>query len=159
MQTLEEALETLTFILDETPAIIRSIPQEDYVHKASPTKWSKQELLGHLADSAYNNIQRFVRAQYEELPIISYNQDEWVALNHYQSYDREALLNLWASLNRHIIHIISSAYKTSLQRMSKTSVDGEPRSIEWLYIDYVKHLQYHMGQILPNYERKVEHYG
>lgn len=29
-------------------------------------KWSKKEILGHLSDSALNNLHRFVRVQYED---------------------------------------------------------------------------------------------
>src|SRR5205823_2427776 len=101
---------------------------------------------------------RFVRAQYEDVPMIKYDQDKWVQINNYQAYDKETVLNLWLSLNRHIVHVIEFTSAEQLQKLSKTSIDGEPKTIEWLFMDYVKHLQYHLGKILPDYARKVESY-
>ena len=155
---MQQSLNTLSLILDESSSLIREISGEDFNHKPSPNKWSKKELLGHLVDSAFNNLQRFIRAQYEDIPFIRYDQDAWVNFNNYQQYDRETVLNLWLSMNRHIMHVISSADKNKLQRLCKTSMDGEPKSIEWLFVDYVKHLHYHLGQILPGYGKKVEVY-
>ena len=53
-------------------------------YKASPGKWRKKEILGHMVDSAQNNIRRFIVAGYEENPKIVYDQDKWVAIVKYQ---------------------------------------------------------------------------
>ena len=155
---MQDALNTLSLILDESPELINEISTEEFDRKPAPGKWSKKELLGHLIDSAFNNLQRFIRAQYEDIPMIKYHQDEWVKLNNYHSYDRAIVLNLWLSMNRHIVHVIDSADPNLLQRLCRTSQDGEAKTVEWLFIDYVKHLQYHLGQVLPDYSRKVEVY-
>ena len=49
--------------------------------KTQPDKWSRKEILGHLIDSASNNHQRFVRAQYvKDTNFLSYEQKEWVSI-------------------------------------------------------------------------------
>ncbi|MGE7686034.1 hypothetical protein [Peribacillus simplex] len=39
-------------------------------HRPMPHKWSKKEILGHLCDSALNNMNRFIKIQYEEQPYV-----------------------------------------------------------------------------------------
>src|SRR3984885_7181321 len=49
-----------------------------------PGKWSAKQVIGHLIDSAVNNLGRIVRLQIEagqSLP--GYKQMEWVRLQHY----------------------------------------------------------------------------
>jgi len=60
-----------------------AVPEEAFSLEPGPGKWSKKEILGHLVDSAQNNIRRFVVAQYETLPTIRYDQDQWVKLAGY----------------------------------------------------------------------------
>ena len=45
---------------------LETLPEEMYAWKPQPEKWSKKEILGHLVDSAQNNIRRFIVAQYED---------------------------------------------------------------------------------------------
>ena len=48
-------------------------------------KWSPREVIGHLIDSASNNHQRFVRAQFtDDLEFHGYEQAEWVGVQGYQ---------------------------------------------------------------------------
>src|SRR6185436_12071230 len=62
----------------------KQFSEEEWAAKPDPKKWSKKEILGHLVDSAQNNIRRFIVGQYENNPQIVYNQDQWVAMQVYQ---------------------------------------------------------------------------
>jgi len=126
---------------------LSAIPEEAYCHKSGPGKWSKKEILGHLVDSAQNNIRRFVVAQYEEIPRIVYNQDKWVAIADYQHYPTDDLVNLWSLLNRHICLVLKNASPEAAQRRCGNS-DTEVPTIEWLAADYCNHLLHHLHQIL-----------
>ena len=75
----------LTNLCDTIPAKLKLITEEEFGSKPFATKWSKKELLGHLIDSAANNHQRFVRAQFE-VPVVYYNQDLWVNLQQFQHW-------------------------------------------------------------------------
>lgn len=123
--------------------------EEDLNHKPAPDKWSKKEILGHLCDSALNNLQRFIRGQYyAEPPHIVYHQNEWVALQQYQSYDTKQLVNLWATLNQHLCWVLdhmSEANYGKLVNTGKEEKDLHP--LEWLAKDYVSHLKHHLRQI------------
>ena len=48
--------------------------------------WSPREIIGHLVDSASNNHQRFIRAQFQDdLVFDGYQQDAWVTAGDYKN--------------------------------------------------------------------------
>jgi hypothetical protein len=105
---MNEALTRLEFLCNIIPAKLKAFSEEVFSHKPAPAKWSKKETTGHLVDSAANNIQRFVRMQYENTPYIIYAQNEWVNLQHHQNKNSAELIQLWELLNRHIIHVLKN---------------------------------------------------
>jgi len=125
---------------------LAALPEAIYAEKTRPDKWSRKEILGHLVDSAQNNIRRFIVAQYEDGPTILYAQDEWVACSNYQGYAVADLVTLWTLLNRHIVVILRQMGPAAAQR--KCSMGGQPQSLEWVAADYCNHLLHHLHQIL-----------
>lgn len=129
--------------------------EEDLSLKPAPHKWSKKEILGHLCDSAQNNLQRFIRGQYyAEPPHIVYHQNEWVELAHYQNYDTKQLVNLWATLNQHLCWVLDHMSPDNYSKNCNTGKSEiELHNLQWLAIDYVSHLKHHLRQITEqNYE-------
>jgi hypothetical protein len=126
-------------------AALLAMPGEKMGFKSSLLKWSRKEIMGHLVDSAQTNIRRFIVAQYEENPIIVYNQDKWVAIANYQHWDTAAIIGLWYSLNKQIIEILKN---TTAEMAARTCQTQELHSIEWLANDYIKHLRHHVHQVL-----------
>lgn len=126
---------------------LKQIGEPDFSFKPAPGKWSKKEILGHLIDSAQNNIRRFVVARYEHIPKIVYKQDDWVAISDYQHYPTHELIELWALLNKHICIILGNTPAAEAQKKCATN-DPEPHTIEWLATDYIKHLLHHLHQVL-----------
>lgn len=124
---------------------LNSINEEIFSLKPSPVKWSKKEIIGHLIDSAQNNIRRFVVAQYEKDPLVIYNQDKWVSVINYQQMDSGVVIQLWYLINQQIISIFKN---TSAEAAQHTATTGEIHTIEWLAEDYIKHLQHHMHYVL-----------
>ena len=83
------------------------IPEAQAKIHPSPEKWSPKQVVGHLIDSAANNHQRFVRAQFQDnLVFQGYQQDEWVAIQVYQQRPWLDLLDLWKGLNLHLAFIV-----------------------------------------------------
>ncbi len=85
-----------------------NITEAAWNDKPQPHKWSKKELLGHLIDSASNNIRRLIVGQYEQEVKIVYHQDEWVAFQNYQAADLAEVKNLWKLLNKQIARVIEN---------------------------------------------------
>jgi hypothetical protein len=109
--------------------------------------WTRVELLGHLIDSAINNQQRFVRALIEdELTFPSYAQEEMVRVQHYRENAAEELIELWASLNRHIAFVLMRAPAGKRETPCVIGTNGAmPLSV--LVEDYVAHMEHHLRQL------------
>lgn len=135
----------LEAIVDKHMPALERIPDSKFDYKPSLAKWSKKEILGHLIDSAQNNIRRFIVAQYEEQPKIVYNQDKWVAITNYQHYSNTDLILLWQLLNKHICHMLKSMTPEMEERKIQTE---ELHTVRWLAQDYIRHLLHHLHQVL-----------
>lgn len=146
---MKELIEELNALIEKTTKVWGAIPKSSWFHKPNPEKWSKSEVAGHLVDSAMNNIQRFIRAQYEDAPNLFYNQNEWVRLNHYETVEKEDLILLWSLLNRQISRIFKNIPAENLELPCHFKVDGQLQIVTLQYVieDYVAHLKHHLGQI------------
>jgi DinB superfamily len=142
---MESIASELNAIIDKHLPALQFIKESEYNLKSSPAKWSKKEILGHLIDSAQNNIRRFIVAQYELRPKIVYTQDKWVTMTNYQVYNLPDLISLWYLLNKHICHIL----KFLPDEMNEAEcMTEESHTIKWLAQDYIRHLLHHLHQIL-----------
>jgi hypothetical protein len=111
-------------------------------------KWSRKQILGHLIDSAANNHQRFVRAQFSN-PFVwpGYDQNEWVTLQRYRERPWLQLVALWLTLNQHVAAVIESVAAEKLSTLC-TIGDHKPESLEWWMRDYLRHLKHHLEQLV-----------
>ncbi|MGG6310418.1 DinB family protein [Paenibacillus macerans] len=146
MKHLREELDRL---LNELPRIVNGLGEAEFIRKPSSAKWSKQEILGHLCDSAANNHVRFVWIMTSEAPITveGYPQDEWVKLHDYQhGYARPELLALWKLLNGQIRNVLQSATAPDWRKRCLLSAGGELTLAE-LFEDYLRHMEHHLDQL------------
>jgi hypothetical protein len=116
--------------------------------KSGPGRWSKKEILGHLIDSAGNNHQRFVRAQLTpRLETPGYEQMAWVASQSYITESWADLIELWSAYNRHLLHVVKAMPDAVLKNEVVIGTNS-PATLEAVVIDYVRHLNHHLGQIV-----------
>jgi DinB superfamily len=142
MQTIINQLEK---IIVDYGTQLRQLSEADFTHKPLPEKWSGKEYLGHLIDSAQNNIRRFVVAQYEVNPFIVYDQEKWVSAANYQNYPLKDLIDFWVLINKHIVILLKNMPETAYENEVLTQ---DVHSIKWLAADYNKHLLHHLHQVL-----------
>lgn len=141
--------EQINKMVSDHAQMISKIESAQFDHKPAPNKWSKKEILGHLVDSAQNNLQRFVRGQYENTPKIIYYQDDWVRLQRYHDYDREELLQFWTLLNKHVVRTLSVMDSSNYEKQCDTGKPGtELHTLKFLAEDYLSHLKHHLNQIV-----------
>lgn len=134
--------------IDEELQRFQTISEEEWNYKATPEKWSKKEIIGHLCDSAFTNIRRFVVTQYKENENIVYDQNAWVKAQNYQNVPVSELINLWKALNYQIVHIVENIPDEALQRTCDTTKTELQRfTLEFIIKDYVDHLQHHLKAI------------
>jgi len=130
--------------------------------------WTRKEILGHLIDSAANNHQRFVRAQFNsDLVFPGYEQDKWVSVQRYKDANWSQLVQLWKHYNLHLLHLVShipasvltvKRTEHNLDQIAWQSVDkNEPATLEYFIRDYVGHLKHHLRQIFGQKEATAHH--
>jgi len=148
---MKNVTDELQQITAEYAARISGITEKEFSAKPLPNKWSKKEVVGHLIDSAQNNLRRFICGQYESLPPhITYEQDFWVAANGYGQTSSEDVIQLWLLINKRICDVLNSMPKSNYEKVCNTGNDSEQlRSLQWLAEDYVKHLKHHLNQVIP----------
>ncbi len=139
---MKEALNRLNHFIQIIPEKLNQIDLESFNYKPEENKWSIKEILGHLIDSASNNHHRLVRAQFEDNPIILYNQDEWCKYNYYQFIEKDQIINLWIIYNKQLVQLIDHIPTHHLIRFVNNV------TLEFIIKDYVKHLEHHLNQII-----------
>lgn len=138
---------------------LNSLSEEAVSAKSNPDKWSKKEILGHLIDSAANNHQRFMNAQFKnDLIFNGYAQDQWVDYQDYQNAEWAELVSLFVAYNLHLCRVIDNIPAGLLKRQItdhnfhliafQTVPKGEPTSLAYFIDDYISHIEHHLGQIL-----------
>lgn len=128
---------------------IKDCSEEEFSKKIFHNKWSKKEILGHLIDSGINNLQRFTEIQFQNKPyqIRKYKQDELVKANDYQNSDKKQLLEFWLVLNYRIANLIGVQTENTLAYEIRFD-DGQTSDLKFLIMDYVKHTEHHLNQII-----------
>ena len=146
-------------LVEDSAAALLKISEADSERRAAPGKWSPKEILGHLIDSASNNHQRFVRAQFQDdLVFAGYDQDAWVAAQKYQDTRWLPLVNLWREYNLHLARVMAATPEAIRLRKTrrhnfheiawKTVPQHKPSTLDYFMRDYVDHLRHHLDQIL-----------
>lgn len=152
--------EALKAALEHALPGLRALSEEQASRSPAPGKWCPKEIIGHLLDSANNNLARFIRLQAtDHLLFEPYAQEEWVKAQAYAQASWSDLVELWARYNLHIARVMDLVPDTARFRPRKEHrplgstyaplpADGIP-TLDWLMRDYVEHLKHHLRQIDP----------
>ena len=114
-----------------------------------PGGWTRNQVIGHMLDSATNNRQRFVRAATEgHFAGPNYAQEPWVDAHGYAGQSWETLLRWWK-----VEHEILAAVVDQIpeERLGASCVVGgdAPVTLRFLIEDYVQHQRHHLAQLKP----------
>lgn len=144
---MQKAITSLTETTTHFHELLQRINEEEFNLKPTD-KWSKKEELGHLIDSAQNNIQRFIRVQYENEVHIMYHPDNWVLLNDYQNSNTKDLIELWYLLNKQIIIILEKMPTEKQETLMSFDKDASIKNTTvFIANDYVQHMTHHLKNI------------
>ena len=153
-----EFLKDLERTIEVTADQLSSFTEEQTRQVRADDAWTRKQILGHLIDSAANNHQRFVRAQFtNDLVFPGYEQEQWVDVQHYADEDWSQMVQLWKLYNLHLVHVASfispsvlerERTKHNLDQIAWQTVDKEtPVTLEYFIRDYAGHLRHHLDQI------------
>jgi len=147
---IDEALHRLESYIQTIPAQLKRFSDEELLNRPAPGKWSRKEIFGHLVDSAINNLKRFTEIQFLPQPytVISYQQNDLVAVNNYQRLSLEHILRLWEVLNQQIVYVVKNIPTEKLEYPVDPQYENrEMKTLGWIICDYVAHLEHHFKQV------------
>jgi hypothetical protein len=139
--------ERIRQIVARESARLRGISSADAAAVPAPGKWCRKEVLGHMIDSAGNNLQRVVRAQQvDRLEFPGYAQNDWVRSQGYAAEDWAFLIDLWVALNLHFAHVVE---RIPAEKNGTVCVigGGTAMTLDAMVADYLRHLAHHLEQV------------
>jgi len=156
MQT--DWLKDFSQTINDASARLLRVPEATTAASEAEGKWSPKQILGHLIDSAANNHQRFVRAQFsDDLVFPGYEQEAWVDVQRYHEESWTDLVQLWRGYNLHLCHVMSAIpVEVRLKSRAQHNLDqigwqavsqDKPVTLEYFMKDYAGHLQHHLDEI------------
>ena len=149
--SITDARHRLQHYIEQLPGRLSAFSETELMQQA-PGKWSRKEILGHLIDSAVNNLKRFTDAQFagEVYHIQGYDQTRLVVANRYQALPLSHLLALWSALNTQILYVTEAIPGETLARHVQFGVTetAEKQTLGWLIEDYIAHLEHHLKTLL-----------
>jgi hypothetical protein len=128
---------------------LAALPEDVISDRRNSQNRTIKEILGHLVDSASNNHQRMVRLQYNpKLSFPDYQQDNdlWIQLQDYQHADWQDLVGLWKYYNLHMIRIIRSVNRDSLNHTWE-NYEGKIITLQQMIEGYISHTNLHFSEI------------
>lgn len=100
--------------IEEASRVAKRYDEREASARPAASKWSAKEVFGHLTDSAENNLQRIVRLSLAPtLDLPGYQQEGWVAVQHYADRSWDEVFSLWRLLNLHLAHVIAHVKKST----------------------------------------------
>jgi hypothetical protein len=127
--------------------------QDDIIaNRRNSQNRSIKQIIGHMVDSASNNIHRIIHLQYQTSPLIfpDYanlgNNDRWIAIQNYQDEKWQDLVQLWKYSNLHIVHVINNVNIEKLDNEWITALNVTV-SLKSMIIDYLRHFELHLSEI------------
>ena len=148
---MKDALEDFSRTIEAAAVRLKGMTEAEAEARGGAGSWSAKETVGHLIDSAANNHQRFVRAQFrDDLDFEGYVQDEWIAAQHYQDAPWARLVELWRLYNLHLLRVVSRIPEAKLRAPRREHTlheiawklvdQNNPGTLEYLILDYIGHL-------------------
>lgn len=146
----KHAMRQLAHYIETVPEKYLAFDEATLLEPPVPGKWSRQQVLGHLVDSALNNLKRFTEIQFSAQPynVQAYRQEELVAVNNYQHLPLLHVLELWQSLNQQIIYVVENTPAEKLHyAVNPQYGNGETKTLAWIICDYVAHMEHHLKTV------------
>lgn len=134
-------------IVKAKPQLLKILP-DAATQRVTPESWSKQEILGHLIDSAANNHQRFVRGAHNAAADFPpYQQTRWVEVQAYNSMNWVELVEFFTHYNFHLCRVIAALPEAILDNPCHIGQE-KPVTLGFVIEDYLRHLRQHLEEIL-----------
>ena len=139
-------------LISEWEEKLVTLPERTITNRKNSQDRSIRQIIGHMVDSATNNTHRVIHMHYTQSPV-DYpdyanlgNNDRWIAIQNYQEEDWKELVQLWSSVNRHMVHLIQQVDESKLNQIW-TSALKERVTLGEMITDYPRHFKLHLNEI------------
>lgn len=152
MDEFKKNNEELLKLIDEWEPKLLKLQDDMITIRRNSQNRSIKQIVGHMVDSASNNIHRIIHLQYQVSPLIfpDYanlgNNDRWIAIQNYQDEKWQDLVQLWKYSNIHIVHVINNVNIEKLDNEWITALN-ETVLLKSMIIDYLRHFKLHLSEI------------
>jgi hypothetical protein len=131
---------------------LSGLPHEVITQRRNIQNRTIKQIVGHMIDSASNNIHRIVHLQYQSSPLrfpnyASHgNNERWIAIQNYQDEEWKDMIQLWKYSNLHFVHVIRNVDSSKLENQWYYSEEGLI-SLKDGIVDYLRHFKLHLNEI------------
>ena len=152
MELLEKISTNTLKLVKELEEILEKVDKNISSTKRNNQNRTIKQIVGHLVDSASNNTHRIIHLQYQTLPLIFPDyanlgaNDKWIALQDYNNYDWNDLIQLMKYTNIHITNVIKKIDISKLQNKWISALEDQ-YTLEEMIIDYPVHFKIHLNEI------------
>jgi hypothetical protein len=139
-------------LINEWESKLNHLPEEIITQRRNKQNRTIKQILGHLIDSASNNIHRVVHLQYQPDPLIfpNYatfgNNDRWIEIQNYQNEDWKDMIQLWKYSFLHYCHVIENVNNNKLENKWIAGTDHKI-SLQTMIEEFPKHMKLHLSEI------------
>lgn len=146
--SLEPTIDNLGRLVDDTATRLRGCADPFGDQRLLSKQWTRKEALGHLIDCAIAHQQWATRAVMDgRLHAAGYPEAGLTAVQHYADFPWPETVDLWASLNRLLIHVLRRIPEEKLAVACRIG-SAEPMPLAKLMEAYVEHCEDMLAQIL-----------
>jgi hypothetical protein len=152
MELLENVSSDILKLVYELEKLLKDIDNNTIFTKRNAQNRTIKQIVGHLIDSASNNTHRTIHLQYRRSPLNFPDyanfgvNDKWIAIQDYDNYNWEDLVQLMKYTNIHITNVIKNINTTKLQNKWISALFTS-YTLEEMIIDYPVHFRIHLDEI------------
>lgn len=139
--------------IDTWEPILSELSGEAVTNRRNSQNRTIKQVLGHMADSASNNLHRIVHLQYQDSPLTfpnyasNGNNDRWISIQNYQNENWEDLIRYWKYSHLHLIHVIENVDREKLDNEWISGSAHGNVSLQEMITDFLRHFQLHLAEI------------
>jgi hypothetical protein len=152
MKDFAQVQNEIGVLVNEWESRLSRIEEDILENRKNGQNRTIKQILGHLIDSASNNLHRTVHLQYQKSPIqfpdyanLGVN-DRWIAIQNYQAERWPLLIQLWKYSNLHFSHVIGCIDEAALGNIWISALGEEVKLVD-MVVDYPRHLRLHLNEI------------
>jgi hypothetical protein len=152
MEFLKDTRSDILELLNELEDILKNIDDNTNFTKRNLQNRTIKQIVGHLIDSASNNTHRTIHMQYQKSPMIFPDyanlgvNDKWIAIQDYENYNWEDLVQLMKYTNIHMTNVIKNIDISKLQNKWISAL-GVEYTLKEMIVDYPVHFKIHLDEI------------